>query len=110
MLTQISSHTFWYEPAHILINWDVHLYTPSRNYWDQAQLMLMRRRQDGSKLNENADGNLLYVSKMRALCLTEYKPDLDHIFEEYALLDDGWRGQVRVSHAELTRWLLMCGS
>lgn len=110
MIKQIDANTFWYEPAHILINWDMMRYTPSRYYWDQSHLMLMRRRQDGSKLTEHMDTNMLYVHKMRDVCLTEYKSDLDHILEEYELIDNGWRGQVRVSDAELTRWLLMCGS
>ncbi len=110
MIKQINANTFWYESAHILISWDVMRYTPSRYYWDNSHLMLMRRRHDGSRLTQITDTNLLYVSKMRGLSLTEYKLDLDHILEEYELIDDGWRGQVRVSDAELTRWLLMCGS
>jgi hypothetical protein len=109
MITQLDSSTFWYEPANILINWDQMRYTPSRYHWNHSQLMLMRRRQDGSTLTQHMDANLLYVHKMRYVCLTEYKSDLDLILEEYELIDNGWRGQVRVSDAELTRWLLMCG-
>ncbi len=109
MMTPIDTDSFWYEPAHILISWDMFKCVPSRAYWEHAHLILARSKQ-GTFPDTKIKQDLLYVFKMRGLSLTEYKPHLDIIFEEYQIENDGWRGQVRVSNAELTRWLLMCGS
>ena len=108
MIIQINANTFWYEPGHILI---CLLKQPiPKYYWEHAHLVIGRFSRHPAHENYHTDPNRLYVNKMRGLCLTEYKSDLDLILEEYEIIDDGWRGQVRVSDAELTRWLLMCGS
>ena len=52
----------------------------------------------------------LCVIKNRCDTLGEHQPMLDTVFDEYQILDDGWRGVVQLSESELVRWSLMVGS
>ena len=111
MITKLNHNTFWYEPAHILMCWDLTRSMPAgRYYWDQSYLMLTRHSPYAGDVNHHPDPRLLFVNKMRGIWLNEYQPDLDQIFEEYEIVDNGWRGQIRVSEYDLAYWLLQCGS
>lgn len=115
MITQLNPNTFWHDASHILICWD-QFRSPlaglvgrnGLNYWEHAHLVLTR-------VNPWAPGHLhdptlLFVNKMRAIWLNEYQPDLNQIFDEYQIVDNGWRGSLRVSECDLAYWLLQCGS
>ena len=88
--------------------WDQFRSPPAgRYYWEQAHLMLSR---PSPGIHKDWNPHLLFVNKMRGIGLNEYQTDLDQIFDEYEIVDNGWRGQIRVSEYDLTYWLLQCGS
>lgn len=114
MITQLNANTFWYEPGHILICWDQFRSPPAgpagRYYWENATLILTRVNPWAPGHYQNSDPAILFVNKMRGIWLTEYEPDLNQIFDEYEIVDNGWRGALRVSEYDLAYWLLQCGS
>lgn len=102
MIEWINSYTMWQPENHILVCWrhdSLVLNFSNLTIW--AQLVLQA---------SDHDPHILRVAKMRGSTLSNYHTELDSLFEEYEIVDDGWRGQIRVSDAELTRWHLLCGS
>jgi hypothetical protein len=110
-MTKINSHTFWHDATQILICWDQYMAPPAgRQYWERAQLVLSRLSPWAPGVHQNADPHILFVNKMRKLWLQDYQLDLNLIFDEYQIVNGGWRGALRVSECDLAYWMLQCGS
>lgn len=98
----VAPRVIWFEDMKILISWQNaskhFIYIGLNGYAVQSNLVLVPYIDDP---------HMLCVHKSRYLCISHFVPQLDQIFEEYELDTVTWRGAVKLSVNEYTRWQLM---
>ena len=101
---KIDPITSWYPQSRIMIVWSTisrhKLLSISRNYMQEASLGLC------AHANRS---RVLCVIKNRYADISPHAPMLDLLFDEYSVIDDGWRGSVEISDSDWIRHQLMLG-
>lgn len=103
-MIQIPPHVTWHDAQRVLISWcplhNMHFNRSFRDYLMRCDLYLV---------TDAHDAHVLRVHKMRQICLSLHKAQLDELFDEYEMDVTSWRGHILMSDADLVKWRLQLG-